>query len=302
MPGRARTAQPTAETTVYVSVERQDDSPVQGLTGRDFQVLVDGKPTPLLRATAGPQPLRLVLLVGVTTQPAIAKRDIEQGIDRFVASLLPGDRARIGRVGGAIALGPETADSRALRRAAKAVIEPRAADRSGPSPIWDAVVEAVTALGGVEGRRAIILITDGRATGNRHGLEEAASVAVAANVAVSVIAPKSTYQVRSESVLVRVHPERLPQALAAFSGGLFLTFDPFQTFERNGISVTVPFSRLKEGTVDLPLPRIVSSLRNEYALTIPRPVGDEPRLLEVRANLGGVTMRARRAVVAAEGR
>jgi len=54
-------------------------------------VLIDSKPTTLLRATPGPQPLQAVLLVDVTTLPAIARRDLEQGIDRFVASLLPGD-------------------------------------------------------------------------------------------------------------------------------------------------------------------------------------------------------------------
>jgi hypothetical protein len=58
-------------------------------------------------------------------------------------------------------------------------------DRFGPSPLWDAMFDAVTALAADDGQRALILITDGRSTGNRHSLSELLAHAVRARVSIS---------------------------------------------------------------------------------------------------------------------
>ena len=42
----------------------------------------------------------------------------------------------------------------------------------GSSPLWDALDTAATALEGATGRRAIIVVTDGRSTANRIGFAE----------------------------------------------------------------------------------------------------------------------------------
>jgi hypothetical protein len=289
--------------TIFVSVEREDGTPVGGLTAADFEVLVAGVRMPVQRASPGPRPLRIVLLVDVTTRPQISERDMERLVGDFVSALEPVDRARIGRVGRGVALGPPLAnDAKALLRSARAVIEPRAEERSGPSPIWDALVEAAASLSSEDGRRAILLVTDGRATGNRHGLADVADLLAAANVSVSVIAPRSPTIVPSESALVRVHPERMPQALAEFTGGRFVPVDPFFRMQGgSGDTMVLQLGRAPEGTLDFQSGRTVASLRHEYAVTVARPSGPEARMIEVRVNRPGLRMRARRAYVPERG-
>jgi hypothetical protein len=110
---------------------------------------------------------------------------VKQG---FVQHLGPSDRARIGSVAKSLTLSPLlTTDHGLLNHAAGDVLNVRQADRYGPTPLWDAIDEGVTVLASEPGRRAIILVTDGMATGNTHGLDEVIQRAVAANVSVSVV-------------------------------------------------------------------------------------------------------------------
>jgi hypothetical protein len=113
------------------------------------------------------------------------QRAVETG---FIANLAAGDSARIGRVARHITLSDElTADSDALRQAARAVFDVEDENRYAGSPIWDGVVAAVDALAGQQGRRAVILVTDGLALGNRHSLGAAIERSNAAGVSISIV-------------------------------------------------------------------------------------------------------------------
>lgn len=61
------------------------------------------------------------------------------------------------------------------------------ADWTGASPIWDAVVSTATLLASQPPPRAIVLVTDGQATGNRWSMADAALAAAARGVAVHVM-------------------------------------------------------------------------------------------------------------------
>jgi hypothetical protein len=56
----------------------------------------------------------------------------------------------------------------------------------GPSPIWDAMSRAAASLAARDGDRIVLLITDGRATGNVLGVDDALKDALAAGVRVFV--------------------------------------------------------------------------------------------------------------------
>ena len=72
-------------------------------------------------------------------------------------------------------------DQRALQ-AAMAETE----QSGGPSPIWDAMSRAATSLAARDGHRIVLLITDGRASGNVLSFDDALKGALAANVRVFV--------------------------------------------------------------------------------------------------------------------
>jgi Mg-chelatase subunit ChlD len=101
------------------------------------------------------------------------------------ASLGPGDTIRIGTFGDAIVL-DETPlrDAAAVRAAATALGE----HLGGASPIWDALVTAASTLSNAGRRRAIVVVTDGRSSGNRLGFAEAVERLQAARIPVFVVA------------------------------------------------------------------------------------------------------------------
>jgi VWFA-related protein len=85
-------------------------------------------------------------------------RLVEQAAEEFVRRLRPEDKARIGTFAERIDIQPEgfTSDQEALL----SVLRP---DRlvTGPTPLWNALDEAVAALRGQEGRKVVLVFSDG---------------------------------------------------------------------------------------------------------------------------------------------
>jgi len=120
-------------------------------------------------------PLDVVLLVDVSTSMtrAVITRDrtlLQDAASALAASLQPGDGARVGTFGSEITLdAARLRDAAAVQSAAEAL----ASRTGGASPIWDALIAAVSSFGDAPGRRGIVLVTDGKSTGNRAGFTEA---------------------------------------------------------------------------------------------------------------------------------
>jgi hypothetical protein len=119
-------------------------------------------------------PLDVVLMIDVshsTTHPGFFKFDRELVPDTvagFASGLEPADRVWLGTFGAKVAIAPAPVSGAAAVRQAAAGL----ADVGGSSPLWDALDTAANALEGATGRRAVIVVTDGRSTANRIGFAE----------------------------------------------------------------------------------------------------------------------------------
>jgi hypothetical protein len=99
----------------------------------------------------------------------------------------------------------------------------------GGSPAWDAVDAAVDLLQSQRGRRAIVLVTDGRSTGNVHSLGEATDRAQATGVSVFIVGlglDETFYQgwnvaLPKETQRARVRPAAPLELLASATGGAY---------------------------------------------------------------------------------
>ena len=166
---------------VDVAVEGADGQAVVGLTKEDFAITAGGA-TPAIEffAAGAEQPLSLVLLfdTSASVNDVTSRGDVRASVEKwFLPRLAPGDRVHVGSFARQIAIGPPLADNpKELQSVTRKALDPREADTFGPSPIWDAVAAAVATLANTEGRRAVLLLTDGRATGNRLSMEEAEAV------------------------------------------------------------------------------------------------------------------------------
>lgn len=134
-------------------------------------------------------PVDVVLMVDVSRSVAygIVRPDRTLVHDAGVAlasALEPGDAARVGTFGDAIVLDTTRLHDGASVRAAADALGDRL---GGASPIWDALATAASALAVGAGRRAIVVVTDGRSTGNRLGFAEALDRLQRAHIPVFVV-------------------------------------------------------------------------------------------------------------------
>jgi VWFA-related protein len=272
---------------VDVAVENADGRAVTDLTKADFAIATGGATPPIGFFAAGPeQPLSLVLLfdasasVNHVTRRDDGRRSIETW---FVPRLAPRDRVHVGSFARQIAIGPPLAgNAKELLPVIRKALDPRAADTYGPSPIWDAVAAAVEILGRSDGRRAVLLLTDGRATGNRLSLEEAAGLAVAAGAAVSVVGEDWEMTIQQDAQTgVRVRPGVALERMANITGGLYLP------------DRSIP---LAPGAI---LARLLADLHGRYTLGFVPPIRDgKLHEFTIRVSRPGLALRSRRSYVA----
>jgi hypothetical protein len=175
--------------TVHVAVERADGTPVSGLAAQDFDVANDAGVCTVETVRPAGQPLALVLLIDLTRSGRTLGPGVRPEIERhLLPSLRVTDRLLVGALGERpVMTGGFHSEPRTWRSALDRAFGLPEAERMGPSPLWDAVDDAVAMLAGESGHRAILLITDGKATGNRFGADEVTARAIAAGVVVNAV-------------------------------------------------------------------------------------------------------------------
>jgi hypothetical protein len=151
--------------------------------------LAAGQASPI-PAPAG-STLTTILLLDVTASvsrvPMMLEPRYVQVFNTFLNGLRPGDLAGVGVIARGVQMSAVTADRRALSSEAKSLLQVSDVERLGPSPIWDALDGAVTALASAGGRRAVVLFSDGKSSGNVRGLQEVVTHAQEAGVSISVV-------------------------------------------------------------------------------------------------------------------
>lgn len=272
---------PPGLTLVDVAVEDATGTPVSGLTQDDFDIVIDGQARPIEFFSEGNRPLTLVLLldVSVSVTDIFERGALRQVIETsFIGGLQPADRARIAAFGKHRFMSRGfTGDHRELQAAARAALDPRDADRYGPSPVWDAVGEAVGVLKGAPGRRAVLLLTDGHSTGNVRGVNSVGEEAVSAGVLISVVGEDEDVVIPQEgTTAARVRAGYALRWLADITGGRYLHDDarpanPGPLFER-----------------------LLADLRQMYTLGFRSSALDGHQRAEVRVKRPAVKVRARR--------
>jgi Ca-activated chloride channel homolog len=155
---------------VYATVLGADGRLVSDLAQRDFEVFDNGKPQEITVFSNDLQPITVVLLLDRSGSVVRDFDLVRDAAGQFVANLLPGDKARIGSFADRVQLDPATftGDQNEMRR----ILDTELQD-PGPTPLWNAVAVGMTALLHVEGRRVVLVFTDGA---DDPGRETAANV------------------------------------------------------------------------------------------------------------------------------
>ena len=274
--------------TVRAGVVDDKGAPVSNMVRDEFEILVNGELRPIVSFAADSSPLTLVVLMDVTasaTPPGLAG-DVVPFLGALT-SLRTDDRLKTGYVASRIEFVPAfTSNRRELESTMRRLFDVREEDLRGPSPIWDATHDAVAALDGETGHRSVVLITDGRASGNNVSLREAAVRALSSGVSVNVVgvgAGRITMR-QSATTAVNITPARYLEWIADMTGGAYVTHESLM--------------RRFAGMADRgrQVNRLLTLLRQTYTLQFQSTERDgRTPEVQVRVKRLGLTVRAPRA-------
>ena len=143
---------------VYTTVTDPDGRLVTDLTKEDFEVYDNGKLQPLSLFASDIQPITLVMMLDRSGSMKANFELVEAAAEAFVRRLLPEDKVRIGSFAARIQVDPEdfTNDYERLIGILRSELQP-----AGPTPLWNAVNVAMNALAKQDGRRVVLVFTDG---------------------------------------------------------------------------------------------------------------------------------------------
>jgi VWFA-related protein len=143
---------------VYATVTGADGRLVTALPREAFSILDEGKPQPISLFATDVQPITVVMLLDRSGSMRANFRFVEHAAEAFVMAMLPGDKARIGSFSNRIQVDPRdfTSDRNELLRILQTELQPE-----GPTPLWNAINVGITALLHQDGRRVVLVFTDG---------------------------------------------------------------------------------------------------------------------------------------------
>jgi Ca-activated chloride channel family protein len=146
---------------VHVTVLDRSGRLVTDLTRDDFEVRDNGRVQPIAVFDNSPQPIRLIILLDVSGSMTGNVGLLRGATRELVSRLQSGDLVRIGTFGREIAFSPVfTSDANTLLAAL-----PESIPEDAGTPMWNGLDRAMTEFAGVDGRRVILLLSDGRDTG-----------------------------------------------------------------------------------------------------------------------------------------
>ncbi|HSK11297.1 MAG TPA: VWA domain-containing protein [Vicinamibacterales bacterium] len=258
---------------VYTTVTDQAGRLVPGLDQADFEVYDDGQPRPITVFSREVQPISVVVMLDTSASMTANIGLVAAGAEQFFIRLLPGDRAMAGAFNDKIQLASGLTGDRD-----ELIASLRDLDFGNPTRLWDAVAAGLDELKTVEGRKVVLVFSDGEDTSSSLGRGTVTERARAEDVMVYAIGLRSDYFNGRQRV--RTRPDRGLRGVAEETGGGYFELEKTD-------ALTSTFTRVSE------------ELRRQYLIGFTTDDHDgKVHKLEVRVKQPGMKARARRSYVA----
>jgi Ca-activated chloride channel family protein len=158
----------TQTVSIYATVLQPNLHLATDLTQADFEVADDGHVRPITIFSNEIQPISIAIMLDMSGSMRSSLPLLRAGAVQLFTHLLPADRARVGSFADQILLNDAfTNDPNALIQALYLDLP-----QSGRTPLWAAVSRGMTALDRVDGRRVVLVFTDGVNTEKQPTLQE----------------------------------------------------------------------------------------------------------------------------------
>jgi len=157
----------TSTVPVYATVVDGSGRLVTDLTRDDFDVFDNGKRQELTVFTNDIQPITIVIMLDRSGSMVRNYELVQDAAERFVANLRDDDKVRLGSFSNRIQIDPAafTSDRNELIRILHDELQ-----GPGTTPLWNATWSAMDALRHEQGRRVVLVFTDGFNTPDWRGM------------------------------------------------------------------------------------------------------------------------------------
>ena len=148
----------TETVSIFATVIGEDGRLVTGLTRDQFTVSDNGHPQELTIFDAEAKPIHIIVLLDASGSMTGNLPVLRQAAVQLFTRLREDDGARVGYFGHRIQISPSfTNDVDELIRSLWVAV-----DLDGPTPLWRALTSAIIGLAPIDGRRVVLVFTDGR--------------------------------------------------------------------------------------------------------------------------------------------
>jgi Ca-activated chloride channel family protein len=259
--------------SLFATVTDSQKRLVPDLTKEDFEIFDNDKPQPIAFFQNEVQPITVVAMLDTSGSMTASIPLLRAAAEQFVLRLLPADKGRVGAFNDKIQFSSRfTADRDEL------VADLKDLDYGNGTRLWDATDASLEELKGIEGRRVVLVFTDGDDTESHIGLGKVIDRARADEVMIYAIGLESHYF--NGQRMVRSQPDSGLRKIADETGGGY--------FELKATSELAPT-----------FTRVAQELHSQYVLGFtPTLLDSKVHKLTLRMKQPGMTARARRSYLA----
>ena len=265
----------TQVVSLFATVTDAQKRLVPDLQQADFEVLDNEKSQPLVFFQNEVQPITVVVMLDTSGSMTLTLDLLRAAAEQFVIRLLPADKAKVGAFNDKIQIkGLKFTNDRD-----QLVTDIKDLDYGNGTRLWDAIAASEDELKGIDGRRVVLVFTDGDDTDSRsYSLGKVTDRARAEEVMIYAIGIESVYFNGQRTV--RTKPDSGLRKIADETGGGY-------------------FELTKTADLAPTFTRIAQELHSQYVLGFtPTSLDGKVHKLTVRMRQQGMTARARRSYIA----
>jgi Ca-activated chloride channel family protein len=259
---------------IYATVVDSSGRLVPDLERTDFSILDNGKPADVSLFSNDSQPFSAVVMLDTSASMTANLKLLNRAAEQFLLRLLPVDRAQVGAFNDKIQLsGTFTNNRDELIGALNDLYF------GNPTRLNDGIGAGLDALKGLDGRRVVLVFTDGEDTASRTSFKTVLERARDEEVMVYSIGLESEYF--NGQRVVRSKPSRDLRKISDETGGGY-------------------FELVKTADLAPTFTRVAQELRSQYLIGFaPAALDGKVHKLDVKVNRPGMTVRARKSYLAA---
>ena len=260
---------------LYVTATDNRGRLVHTLVEEDFEILDEDEVQDIVLFENEVRPITVVIMLDTSASMTPSLDLLMAGAEQFIIRMLPDDRGKVGAFNDKIQILPTTdftGDRDAL------IDDLDRLQFGNPTRLYDAIAASIDTLRGIQGRKVVLVFTDGEDTQHEIGWREVLDLARAEEVMIYTIGLEVDYfnGIRQ----VRSRPDGRLKTFAEETGGGYFELD-----DTDDLGPTFT--------------RVAQELHSQYVLGFTPSVRDgEVHELEVRVKQRGVRARARRSYVA----